>query len=198
MRKNSNAIARIVIWSIVAFVLIGVLVFFIGFSSSSRLLSFLPVSFGESYGDQSSFSIGSAELEATDIHNIELIGVSGSVRLYPYDGDTIVIREDSNLSSDDQLRYLVQGDKLIIQFRKSGRFFNWGTKSLNKDLELMLPNDLAAQLQLVDIESVSASVAVEQISAERCWVEQISGETQVTDVNLDLLDIEAVSGDIFV
>ena len=107
MRKNSNAIARIVIWSIVAFVLIGVLVFFIGFSSSSRLLSFLPVSFGESYGDQSSFSIGSAELEATDIHNIEINWVSGSVRLYPYDGDTIVIREDSNLSSDDQLRYLL-------------------------------------------------------------------------------------------
>ncbi len=145
------------------------------------------------YEDAASYTMGGTEITET-ISELDIDWVSGSVTVSYHDGDHIVVKENASkeLDAERSLYYRVRGDVLEIEYAKSGIWTNF---DFSKDLTVLLPQN--AHLCDLSFEAVSADIAVENIYASECSVENVSGNMDlrlsgmVSDVSID-----TVSGDI--
>ena len=148
------------------------------------------------YENAAQYTAGPVSLDA-DVQRLDIDWRSGSVTVRYHDEDYISITEDNApaLGSGSTLHYWLDGDTLRIRFAKSGRL---GTASLrDKDLTLLLPRD--AVLRNLSLETVSADVFLQDITADDFDLESVSGNMELLDVYFsDEMDAEAVSGDITV
>ncbi|MBQ7049409.1 MAG: hypothetical protein IJN87_02170, partial [Firmicutes bacterium] len=104
-----SAIARIIIWSLTAIILTGILIVGIAAPSFLNLLSF-------STGRSGNYTYGAATLDAAQIDEVEIEWVSGDITITEKDNDKISFSETSNrdLKGDEQLGYRIEGRKLVI------------------------------------------------------------------------------------
>lgn len=192
---KSHIIMRIILWSITTLILIAILIYGImGHSSSFFGGSF---SLGNSfyrYKNADQYSAGPAELTDTDIQSIEINWLSGSVTISAYDGDTLQILEDDDYPEDQKVRYLVQNQKLIIQYCKASSGWQFFRKMPDKQLTLLIPSSMASKLHSLNIEAVSADCEITGIAAEACDFETVSGNINTTQLQAGVLDAETVSG----
>lgn len=193
---NNKAIAKIIIWSIVAIILIGVLIYFMFKPFNLKGISLGNIKFN--YANSEKYSIGNGSVSGKDINEIEINWISGKIKVIPYDGDEIIFNESSKLmiSEDDQLRYLNENGKLIIQFYKPRGFGGFFSQTLSKSLEVSVPRELAKSLVTLDISNVSSAIDVSDISAEEIYINNVSGGTNLQNITCTLLKIDTVSGGI--
>lgn len=218
---KKSAIARIVIWSVVALVLTGILISSLVIFKKGFWASFLNESIIDSfryethiYDNENEYIAGSSAVISEQITNIEVDWISGNVRISAYDGDKVQFEEKSNNEFEEkyQLRYRVKGDTLYIKPCKSMRTFS---KIPDKDLEISIPYDLALVMNKIDVETASAEISLAEITAreldfstasgdvwlEKCSavdmdIENVSGYINLTETNADNLDAEFVSSNI--
>ena len=144
------------------------------------------------YADGSKYTAGDARITDT-VKDIEINWVAGTVNIVTYNGNDIVLSEESNgkLSEKKKMHWQMDGKTLRVQYAKSGSF---GISNLNKDLTVKLPKSLS--LDDVNITIVSASVEAEIPEADKLKVITVSGEVEVTCEQVNDVDASTVSGEL--
>ncbi|NLB61470.1 MAG: DUF4097 domain-containing protein [Clostridiales bacterium] len=189
-RKNKKL--RIVLTVLTVVILIMTVMFFlIGFKVIDlSFFKFGGLGMGYTYKNADSYSIGSNEVMAAEISEIDIDWVSGSINVEVYDGDKIIFFEDEGLIENHQLRYKVEGGRLTIKYMKSG-FFTVSVKS--KDLVVKIPKD-SKPYSLFRIDTVSASINAGNFTSDEVTLDTVSGSVDLTSVTCNLLKVESVSG----
>lgn len=194
-----NAIARIIIWSAVAVILIGVLTSLL-FVKNNPFLKLINREItlgasGNNYADSEKYTVGGGSISDT-VTSVEINWVDGKVNVEAYDGETVEISETPVKDSLDGLRYYYNNGKLIIQYRVSGHSFGV-IKSLKKELTVKIPASSAANMTELKIDSSSADITVSDMSfAKQLKLDNVSGNVKLSNVKAAKSDIDNVSGKI--
>ncbi len=212
MRKS--AIVRIVLWSVVALVLTGILISALTFNKNPNA----PIISNDyKYDNEKEYSVGATELSANEFTSVRVDWISGNIYLHAYDGDKVKLEETSHDDIEEkyQLRWLVKDNTLYIRPCKSMSSWNLADEIPTKDLFIYIPNDLAVIMDEVEIDNSSACMSISGITAdefdiasvsgdiwfEKCnanemKIENVSGYVNLTETNADIFDIENVSGNV--
>lgn len=192
---RTSAIIRIIIWSILAIFLTGVLITgIVGNGWDFSGISFGSSSFQYDNADAYSVADGEVSLPAEEIAELEIHWVSGDINITAYDGDTIQIKETGVSEDEAKLRYRVIDGRLVIQFRAAG--WNVGLfKDLKKDLEIRVPQTMAADMKEIVIESVSGEVSAEGLVCQQIDLEGVNGEYLLQGA-FETIDCEIVNGEL--
>lgn len=215
---KKSAIARIVIWSLTAILLTGILVFSMVFDFDDNAA---VINMGKyeryRYDNENEYSVGNTDSISTLIKNIEIDWVSGDVNIIPYSGETVKLEETSvnDIEEEYELRWRVKEDTLYIKPCKSAGMWDLAKKIPTKTLYVYLPEILTVNMNQIEIDVASAGISATGITAseidvatasgdiwfEKCTVanldvENVSGYTNFTEVNVEKIDAETVSGNI--
>ena len=184
---KTNAIIRIVIFCLLIVLLLSILVVGIGFR---RYAFHWNSGFSTAANAQQS---SSGQVPASEIRNLNIEWVSGSVTVQPGDTDQIQFSESGNFSEDQQMVWYQSGDTLTIQFGRTQAFFGIHVNS-DKDLVVTVPRGHV--FQELEIDSVSARIDVSDQTAEEMDLENVSGNCTFENCTADELTLDTVSGSI--
>ncbi len=110
---------------------------------------------------------------ADGVTGLDLSWTSGDVTVQPWNGDSILLEEDSEveLTEDYRLLYTVEDGELKLRFDgQPSRDVTW-----RKVLTVRLPEALAQSLAELDFSTVSAHVTVLDLTAAELDIETVSG-----------------------
>ena len=214
---KKSAIARIVIWSVVALVLTGILISVLIFRENPNA----PIIFGKeqgyNYSNEKEYTVGANEMPAESFTSISVDWISGNVYVLAYDGDTVKIEEASNdvIEEKYELRWRVKESMLYIKPCQSTNSWNLSNEIPTKDLFLYIPDNLAITMNKISVDTASACISITGITAnqidtttasgdtwlEKCDaiemnIENVSGYVNLTETNSEKIDAETVSGNV--
>ena len=191
---KKSAVVRIVIWSVVAVLLCGVLIAGLSSHFSWSFLENIGFSWSSFRYDEQGYSIGDFRTDA-EIHTLKIHWIGGNVHFTRSEDDAVAVEEKSSkaLGEDDRMRYKVDDGVLTIHARKSGMFFGIG-KKLNKDLTVAVPKDLAGKLTQVIADCVSASVNLSDMTVQTLQIDTVSGDISIQNSNIGSASFESTSG----
>lgn len=187
---KSNAVVRIVLLSLTILLLLAILVAGLGIGT------FLSEhSSGFSFREIDGQTASSGSVPASEIRNIKIEWVSGSITLQPGDTQDIAFQESGSFKKGDEMVWKQSGDTLILQFcQPKWNFFGFHSNA-SKDLTVTVPKDwLCRDLH---VSSVSADIAVNDLTADRIDLENVSGASDLSNCSVNALDLETVSGRIW-
>ena len=144
------------------------------------------------YKNASSYKTGDFDYEAKDVKEVEVNWIDADITVKQSNAGTLHVSEtDTGLKKGQKMHWLVDGDKLIVQYCESGykgKKFPTGSKKLS----IEIPEDVDLQ-----ISGVSAEVTLEGSQVlQNLKVDTVSGEVKAEDVTLSgKADIDSVSGD---
>ena len=135
------------------------------------------------------------EIDASGIEEVKVDWIAGLVCVGPIDAGVIQFREDSTeeLTEKTKLSYKIEDKTLHINFRKDQRTTGFSDVYGAKQLTLLLPGSLVADL---DVETTSARVLAIDLQLPELDVETTSGEVQLSGVSAESVDISTTSGNI--
>ena len=191
-----NAIARIVIWSLVAVLLTSLLVVGISSSPSSFFTGDWSLgAMGVTYKNSALYNVGGGTV-TDEFHSIKVNWTNGKINIEAYDGEDTVISETEVAEKENKLRWRVEDGVLKIQQMAAGMRF--GLKQTpKKTLTVKIPSNVAEGLKAVTSDSVSAEVTITGISAsDKIEIDTVSGGANLKNIKTEKLDIDTVSGSI--
>lgn len=212
---KKSAVTRIVIWSVVAVLLGGILICALVFAEAPNTLIINPGIY--KYDNQNEYSVGKTDYVSATVENIAVDWISGEVNIIPYDGDTVKIEETSydDIEEKYELRWRIKENTLYIKPCKSTGAWNLANKIPAKYLYVYLPESLAADINKIEIETASASINITGVTAtemdaatasgdmwlEKCTatnlnIENVSGYVNCTGLNAETVEAETVSGNL--
>ena len=189
--KKGSAKVRMVSYSIVAIILTVILVLGIVSGPVWTGLSCGGINIGGYYyKDADKYSVGEFTLDE-DVSSINVDWVAGNVKFVITDKDKLYVEETDVEDEEDELRYRVVKGTLMIKYRKAKRF-SYGN-DVKKDLTIYVPEEMAKKLSVVEVQSVSAGVDIEDCYITKLNVETVSGQVNAENVILGSVDVESVS-----
>lgn len=191
-----NAIARIIIWSLVAVLLTSLLVVGISSSPSSFFSGDWSLgAMGVTYKNSVLYNVGDGTV-TDEFHSIKVNWTNGKINIEAYDGEDTVISETEVAEKENKLRWRVEDGVLKIQQMAAGMRF--GLKQTpKKTLTVKIPSNVAEGLKAVTSDSVSAEVTITGISAsDKIEIDTVSGGANLKNIKTEKLDIDTVSGSI--
>lgn len=191
-----NAIARIIIWSLVAVLLTSLLVVGISSSPSSFFSGDWSLGgMGVTYKNSALYNVGGGTV-TDEFQSIKVNWTNGKINIEAYDGEDTVISETEVAEKENKLRWRVEDGVLKIQQMAAGMRF--GLKQTpKKTLTVKIPSNVAEGLKAVTSDSVSAEVTITGISAsDKIEIDTVSGGANLKNIKTEKLDIDTVSGSI--
>ena len=191
-----NAIARIIIWSLVAVLLTSLLVVGIISSPSSFFSGDWSLGgMGVTYKNSALYNVGGGTV-TDEFQSIKVNWTNGKINIEAYDGEDTVISETEVAEKENKLRWRVEDGVLKIQQMAAGMRF--GLKQTpKKTLTVKIPSNVAEGLKAVMSDSVSAEVTITGISAsDKIEIDTVSGDANLKNIKTEKLDIDTVSGSI--
>lgn len=192
MKKSARN--RIIIWSVVSVLLIGLLISGMTFFKNMGAISFGNTWIGTDFSDYKS---GNAEFEAETVKRININWTSGNVRVVRGTSNKVKISEVLN-SSDETMQYHLDSDGTLKIYDSKREFkifsMEFFSYKRSKELTVQVPSD--AKLLEIDVSTASAGVKIESNSAEELSVSTASGNIELFDVDGKTLDLDTVSGEI--
>lgn len=187
---STSAVVRIVIWSVVFFLLAGVFaVAMVGYGVGG---GFGSINIGGYWYDEDDYSVGNGSTRAT-VNEISIDWVAGSVTVIEGEGEEILISETYDGSDDDQkLRWKVEDGELDIQYSKPVLFGS--VQSLHKDLTVTIPSSMMNGLEELHISAVSATQTV-AVSVRELEIDSVSGTVEVKG-SFHSVSLDTVSGNL--
>lgn len=191
-----NAIARIVIWSLVAVLLTSLLVVGISSSPSSFFSGDWSLGgIGVTYKNSALYNVGGGTV-TDEFQSIKVNWTNGKINIEAYDGEDTVISETEVAEKENKLRWRVEDGVLKIQQMAAGMRFGL-KKTPKKTLTVKIPSNVAEGLKAVTSDSVSAEVTITGISAsDKIEIDTVSGGANLKNIKTEKLDIDTVSGNI--
>ena len=191
-----NAIARIIIWSLVAVLLTSLLVVGISSSPSSFFSGDWSLgAMGVTYKNSALYNVGGGTV-TDEFQSIEVNWTNGKINIEAYAGEDTVISETEVEEKENKLRWRVEDGVLKIQQMAAGMRFGL-KKTPKKTLTVKIPSNVAEGLKAVTSDSVSAEVTITGISAsDKIEIDTVSGGANLKNIKTEKLDIDTVSGSI--
>lgn len=189
---KTSAVIRIVVWSLLAVILLGILITGLRGKWDWNWLPF-HIGYNISYPDSELYKIGGSSVKSSEIDEIEIHWVSGKVKVTAVGGDQISFEENDSegLPEEERMRYYVNGKKLIIRYSAPTKWFQFFRGSRSKTLKVELPGKL---LDSVEINCTSADVEAEEFQAKRIALESVSGRLESKNLRGTDLSFKTVSG----
>lgn len=191
-----NAIARIIIWSLVAVLLTSLLVVGISSSPSSFFSGDWSLgTIGVTYKNSALYNVGGGTV-TDEFQSIKVNWTNGKINIEAYDGEDTVISDTEVAEKENKLRWRVEDGVLKIQQMAAGMRF--GLKQTpKKTLTVKIPSNVAEGLKAVTSDSVSAEVTITGILAsDKIEIDTVSGGANLKNIKTEKLDIDTVSGSI--
>ena len=191
-----NAIARIIIWSLVAVLLTSLLVVGISSSPSSFFTGDWSLGgIGVTYKNSALYNVGGGTV-TDEFQSIEVNWTNGKINIEAYDGEDTVISETEVEEKENKLRWRVEDGVLKIQQMAAGMRFGL-KKTPKKTLTVKIPSSAAEKLKSVNTDSVSAEVNIIGVAAsDKIEIDTVSGGANLKNIKTEKLDIDTVSGSI--
>ena len=193
---KTNAIIRMIIWSLALVILLGILMAGLSWDAISTIL--LP---GR---QETSADSGQAlpneevlQISGDTIREIEIEWVAGDIIIQPADIQEIKVSESAVTDEKETLVWSVKGETLEIFFCKDRSFTMVGINSkdyVSKDLYISVPQDW--ECDLLKIETASANLEVSNLTIREMDFDGARGTCDFNDCNVKDLDIDTASGDI--
>ena len=177
---KKNAAIRIVVYSVIILVLTAVL-------AAGILLPRWWNRLGAHTGLSGAAS-GGAAVEQAGVRELEIQWTAGSVTIHPEDIDRIEFAE----TGDDEhpmVWKLVQ-DRLVIRDYEGSNWTGW--QDMDKDLVIRVPRQW--QPEEVDIQTASAQVTIQDLTAGSLELNGVSGTTRLLGCQARELSVDGVSG----
>ena len=206
---KTNAIIRIVIFSLVILVLSSILVGGIalrdrGFDWVYRLhqgseeVSPISADSAEHHENEENHDYASsAQRTSGKIDELSIDWASGSITIQPGDTDEILYEETGDFDSANAMVAKVSGSKLTIQYCKDGSFLKGGFSfggSLHKDLTITVPRDWVCRELEIDV--ASADLDIRELTIEEFDFDGASGRCTLTDCAVGEMSLDTASGDV--
>ena len=153
-----------------------------------------PTTPGNEYRESNTYTISADGIDA-----VQIDWVSGDVTIKIGETDQIVFSESgAGLAEETALRYAVQGSTLGIHYCDNQNFVNINLPS--KQLTVILPATLAANLREISVGTVSADVTIDDpaFHMEKLDVETVSGNLNAVLDFAGKMELETVSGNLSV
>ncbi len=212
---KNNAIVRIILFSLLAFVLIAVLVvgILIGRFAIATYLwdqtttsnieivepdpSLAPTAESGAPDADLSANAGAADaavVPADQISELEIQWIAGSVTIQPGDTEDIRISETGELSKP--MVWKISENKLIIRSCKDdfSLLSGWAMSRLSKDLTIIVPKDWTPRE--IEINTTSADIDISDLTVGDIDIDSVSGQSSLTNCVAEGLSLDSVSGNI--
>lgn len=147
-------------------------------------------------GTQEQF-VNECRFDATTVKKLDISWLTGNVNIQAgtQTGEILVTEQSDRVLSDGEIMYCaLEGDTLSIRFlRESG-----GRLDAKKYLTVYFPAEMldAAQLEEIEIESVSAVVLIAADVSQEIDISTVSGDARVMTVSCPEVEIETTSGSV--
>lgn len=182
---RTNAIVRIVIFSIVILVLMSILGAGI---AASQFIARWDTHFISSEGTASS----TGTVNADEIRNLSIEWAAGTITIRPSDVSAITLTETCG-EADDPMTWAQTGSTLKISSLQNYGFFHVGVPS--KDLLIEVPWDW--DCGTLEIDTAAADVIAENLTIYKVDFDGASGVFEFNGCSVDAIDIDTASGDIY-
>ena len=176
---NRNAFARLVIYSIITVILIGVLVTGLNWNG----FDWDADSAGQSV-------TGTASVDASSIKRICIEWVDGTVDVRAAQQDTITFSETNGEKLC--MVYSFKGDTLVIRYSKESLKLGIHIKTPDKHLTVHVPQDWIADE--IEISAVSANITVDLPEVRETEIESVSGDISIRYERSGEISLTTVSG----
>ncbi len=196
---KTNAIIRIVLWSLVLLLLLAVLGGLLGlraYHSSFRSLTAPPMSYEP--GQEPPIATDPVlTLDPSQVRSLDIQWAAGDITILPADVESITVSETAVSREDYALVYQIREGELSIEFCRDKTFLRIGigtSDSLTKDLLIQVPRDW--ECRSLEIDAAAANVEVADLTIREVDFDGASGECFFTDCVLGSLDLDTASGDV--
>lgn len=190
---KGNAIVRIVIYSVAIVALLGILL-----SATAANLYFTTsvVQTEVPAPTAASREINQYDF-TTQIQNIEIDWVAGSVTIHPSDSlSNIIVEERSPAESQHNMVVKQSGQTLKIEFAEDHVKFDLfsNNKVVNKDLVIRVPKNW--NCNNLEIDAAATDVNIQDLTIRELDFDGASGNLILDNCNITDLDIDTASGDV--
>lgn len=191
---KSNAIARIIIFSLAILILIGIL---LGVTCFNMFIVDGKIQFETE--DMITEPVGMMQMLSlsSEIRNIEIEWAAGDITIQTDENATdIQITECAPIETEHQMVYKQSGQTLKIQFSKDSiEFPSFGLDvDISKDLVITVPADWSCNS--LEIDTAAAKVMMNGLTIQEFDLDGASGICDITDCNITEMDIDTASGDV--
>lgn len=181
-----NAIFRIILFSFLAVVLVGVLISGIALKKYQMPGIVVRKSFDAPEVSGNKFNAG-------EIDRLKIEWAAGSIVLVPVEGNKISITEEL-LGGDESMVLKKDGSTLYVQHCEGAVGIPFGSGSLKKNLYITVPQDW--ECKELEIDAASATVQGEYLTIRELASSTASGTHTFTNCQVGTLKMETVSGDL--
>lgn len=193
MDRRQSAIIRIIAWSVAAAALVIILV--LGLTGNFHWFN-IGFSSGYYYPDSGKYQAGAGKIDGSEINDLDINWMGGSVRVEVYDGDTVQFYEKASrdLKEIEQLHYYNRNGRLMIQYQKAQKKMLSMGKSLSKELTIKIPEETGKRLGYVGIDTISSNTRIKGITADRFNLNSTSGDFELEKCKTAKLEMDSTSG----
>ena len=183
MRRN--AIVRIVLFSILALSLVGVLIGGIAFKRYSAPGIIVR-------GTTEAPVVSRNHFNAEEIDRLNIDWAAGKIVILPVEGSEIAVTEEL-LGEEDEMVLKLDGSTLYVEYAENAVSLNFGSMN-KKNLYIIVPQDWVCKE--LEIDAASATVQAELLTIQKLASSTASGSHTFRDCKVERLKLETVSGDL--
>ena len=191
---KTNAIIRIVIYSIVILLIVSILGGFLAFDRYSFRHEDGTWAAPIITGGSGEFLEGqSTTADANSVTHLEVEWIAGSVTIQTGDTDQILLSESGRFDTDEAMVFHQNGSKLTIEYQEQDVYFGIYSAP-EKDLTITVPQNWEGIG--ISLDTASASVRMQNISVREVELDSASGGAVFENCTIEELDIDTASGDV--
>ena len=185
---KTNAIVRIILFSIAIIVLTGILLTGLGIGL------FMVDTDGHDLPVTMDGTTNTGAVDASEVRNIEIEWLAGPIVIRPIaNTNQITITETAPENEKYHMVYRKNCDTLEIQFAEESATFNF-TNTVSKELTITVPTNWICNS--LEIDAASAGVQVYDITIDDVSFDGASGVCHFNNCNVGDLDVDTASGNV--
>jgi len=197
---KTNAIVRIIIWSFVLILLLGILgsFLFIRYVADPFVISNSAVKSQVTIPLDPAEGASTAPVQSfpsSDISRLEIEWVAGDITILAKDGiDQISVQEEAVSDSRYIMEWRQSGSTLKIKFFEETQLRIGTSVDISKDLVIEVPADWICEELELDV--AAANLELHDLTIHKVDFDGASGTCDIVNCNVNDLDMDAASGDV--
>lgn len=197
---KTNAIVRIIIWSLVLVILVGILTSFVteelylnNDSAATEPVIHAAEAPVIALPDNETLTFDPSAIQEIDIN-----WVAGDIFILSTKVDEITVSESDVTDEKYALVYQIKGNKLEIDFCKEALLSGFGVSfsaDISKDLYIEVPKSWMGRS--IELDAASADLEMHNITLQEMDLDGASGKCSFLKCDIRNLDIDTASGDVY-
>lgn len=151
-------------------------------------------SYYSSWANYKEYAVSGGNFTSDEVSSIKIDWINGNIEVVEADVETFTVYEESNreLKEEEKLRLLAKDGVLDIKY--SAPRLKLSNLDLSKTLYVQIPKSDSKNIQLIDIEAVSAGINIKNITSAQIDIESVSGKIVLDTLETPICNISSVSG----